>query len=338
MKIKLHQLSTRHRHTLLLGLLVASAPLASAALAEGVGDPAKRKAPRRLPAVTATIPADPIQTKRHALATSAEVAACSAEAALNGKSDTSQAATDHTVGIRKDPPARWLRSSTSTASAEVARRLIAQATREYGVGASLSAETSAWTAIRWAAESVDLAQRENGTPTSSDAGASALDRLQRARQAIREARDFSGMYGSVDAEAITRMAKSHLTEVLDSQPTQGLSATDAADRYLDNARVQLAPIAAQSVEAAQAMDLLAAIYLRRADAQDASQQYRTLFASRRPAGTAPQCEPCLAAWNAFGGCRLGRRGTFGARAFAVLGSGSRDRQRAGQSSTPLGPG
>ncbi len=267
MKIKLHQLTARHRQTLLLGLLVASASLASSALAEEAGDSAKRKAPRRLPTVTATISADHIPTKQHTLATSTELAACSAEALVNDKSDTSPAATGMTVGIHNDPPTRWLRSSTSSASAEVARRMIAQATREYGVGASLSAETSAWTAIRWAAESVDLAQRENGTAVSSDAGASALDRLQRARQAIREARDFSGIYGSVDARAITRMAKSHLTDVLDDQPTQGLSATDAADRYLDDARVQLAPIAAQSVEAAQAMDLLAAIYLRRADAR-----------------------------------------------------------------------
>lgn len=49
--------------------------------------------------------------------------------------------------------------------------------------------------------------------------------------------------------------------------TDGLTATDASDRYLDVARVLLAPIAKRSVQAARGMDLLAAIYLGRADSK-----------------------------------------------------------------------
>jgi len=163
-----------------------------------------------------------------------------------------------------DPsPARWLRSTSSSAAEEVARRLIAQSTREFEVGAWLSAETSAWNAVRWGAESVDLAARERGEPGS----ATALRDLGLARDAIREARDFSGIYGPVDGDAIQRMALSHQTNVLDNQPIDGLTATDASDRYLDHARVLLAPIARQSLEAAQGMDLLAAIQLGRADAR-----------------------------------------------------------------------
>lgn len=164
------------------------------------------------------------------------------------------------------PTTKWLRTSSSSATAEVARRLISQATREFNVGASLSAETSAWEAIRWAAEAVDLTTRE--TPTlANQSSETALKKLEFAREAIREARDFAGTYGAVNSEAIARMAKSHVTNVLDDETTAGLSATDAADRYLDAARTQLAQIAASSVEAAQAMDLLAAVYLTRADAK-----------------------------------------------------------------------
>ncbi len=71
----------------------------------------------------------------------------------------------------------------------------------------------------------------------------------------------------VDSYSMRRMIMSHQTAVLDSQPIDTLTATDAIDRYLDEARVRLAGIAAKSVEAAQAMDLLAAIYLGRADAR-----------------------------------------------------------------------
>ena len=159
-------------------------------------------------------------------------------------------------------PARWLRSTSSSAAAEVARRLVGQATREFEVGAWMSAETSAWNAVRWAAESVDLAARERGEQVA----ATSLRDLQVARDAIREARDFSGVYGPVNGEAIERMALSHQTDVLDHASIEGLTATDASDRYLDHARILLAPIARQSIEAAQGMDLLAAIQLGRADA------------------------------------------------------------------------
>jgi tetratricopeptide (TPR) repeat protein len=160
---------------------------------------------------------------------------------------------------------RWLRTSTSSASREVARRLIDQASAEYSIGAWASAETSAWEGLRFAAESVELASRERGDSPANGRYAAALANLQIARTAIREARDFGGHYGVSDRASIRRMATSHQTAVLDSQPIDTLTAADAIDRYLDEARVRLSDIASQSVEAAQAMDLLAAIYLGRAD-------------------------------------------------------------------------
>jgi hypothetical protein len=165
--------------------------------------------------------------------------------------------------ITESKPARWLRSTTSTAAATVAQRTIARASQEMRVGAWLSAETSAWEAMHWAAEAVDLAARENGG--QGQRSASALERLQVAEDAIREARDFSGSYGSLNLEGIRRIARSHQTKVLANQSLEGITSMDAADRYLDEARTQLAPIAEASLEAVQAMDLLAEIYLGRAD-------------------------------------------------------------------------
>ena len=165
--------------------------------------------------------------------------------------------------IVESKPKRWLRSTTSTAAATVAQQTIVRATREMRVGAWLSAEASAWEAMHWAAEAVDLTARENGR--SWHRGTSALEHLQVAEVAIREARDFSGNYGSLNVEGIRRIALSHQTTVLANQSLDGITAMDAADRYLDEARTQLAPIAENSAEAVEAMDLLAEIYLGRAD-------------------------------------------------------------------------
>ena len=66
-----------------------------------------------------------------------------------------------------------------------------------------------------------------------------------------------------DPQAVARIARSHATKILHSEMTEGMTATDASDRYLDTARVNLARLAAASVEAAQAMDLLAATLLTR---------------------------------------------------------------------------
>lgn len=141
--------------------------------------------------------------------------------------------------------------------------MIVQTSREFEVGAWSSAEASAWQSLRFAAESVDLAGRERGEQIET----SCLKNLQAAREAIREARDFSGVYGPLDGEAIKRMAISHQTDLLDGESMAGMTATDASDRYLDHARILLAPVARQSMEAAQTLDLLAAIFLRRADAK-----------------------------------------------------------------------
>lgn len=240
----------------ILGLLLASVSVGGTLDAGQTNPTATRKFPRRLPAVTA---AETGQTSSET-APAVQPGPAQSEDAESIAAAPADGPPAIQPGQSGKPPTRWLRSTTSSAADQVARRLIAQATGEYRIGAWLSAEATAWDALRWAAQSIDLADHAEG-----DAGNATSQILQSARDAIREARDFAGAYGAVDGEAIVRMARSHRTDLLDDDQAKGLSATDASDRYLDQARVLLAGIASRSVEAAQAMDLLAAVYLSRAD-------------------------------------------------------------------------
>ncbi|MFK8115342.1 MAG: hypothetical protein AB8B91_24305 [Rubripirellula sp.] len=166
----------------------------------------------------------------------------------------------------KRPTKRWLRSKTSSSAVQASQRLILEGSRDYSVGAWLSAEKTAWESLRWAAESIDLAAREAGYSAKDVQRDGATIRLQAAKTAMEEARDFSQQAGAMDTATIARIAKTHATTVLHEAPLEGLTASDAADQYLDHARVLLAPIATNSVEASRSMDLLAAVYLQRNDA------------------------------------------------------------------------
>ncbi len=97
---------------------------------------------------------------------------------------------------------------------------------------------------------------------SIDHQSSAADDLRIARTAIREALDFSGVYGDLNTDGVKRIARSHRSEII-TRDRQNISATDAIDQYLNKARVRLSRLATSRVEAAQAMDLLAAIHLGR---------------------------------------------------------------------------
>ena len=93
---------------------------------------------------------------------------------------------------------RWLRSSSASDCARRARTLIDRGTIEYGSGAWLSAEATVWEAFRCAAEGIDLQERELAKAQLGIRRQSATGRLQFARTAIREARDFAGVYGNAD--------------------------------------------------------------------------------------------------------------------------------------------
>lgn len=158
-------------------------------------------------------------------------------------------------------PKLWLPSSTNATVMTRGRQLLDQAHRENQVGAYSSAEYSTYEALTQFASALDA--EFTSTPT-------ALDKLQRAEKAMREAGDFAGRYGVVDRDAIVRFVRSHETSVLklaleSESALQALTATMAIDVYLDEARFHLAGLAASSVEIAEALDLLAAIKLGRND-------------------------------------------------------------------------
>jgi hypothetical protein len=206
--------------------------------------------PNRLPAVASTRVSNTVPVP-------------AATASVRSRSTMPPTRSGATVS-NSSPRATYLKSSTARAAAENAVNLIERATIEYESKAWLSAEKTAWDAILQAAISVDLANQERFGTTAQTHPTCEM-RLERARTAMTEARDFSGVYGPTDDIAIRRIARGHQTgAVAWDQPGQ-LGPNEASDRYLDYARTELAAIAGQSVEAARAMDLLAAIHLGRND-------------------------------------------------------------------------
>ena len=160
--------------------------------------------------------------------------------------------------------ASWLPSTTSTSCQQQSLRLLGQAMTEYQHRAWASAEDSGWESLRYAAEGIDITERNASFGTNRGSKAASND-LQIARTAIREARDFAGKYGDLDVAAMERVVLSHNTTVLKNLSLRGTPPTDAIDRYLNEARIRLARLATYRPEAAQAIDLIAAIQLGRGD-------------------------------------------------------------------------
>lgn len=155
---------------------------------------------------------------------------------------------------------RWLQSITTSSCSERASKLLDDAYREYAVSAWSSAEDSAWKSLELIVRGIDVADRQTA---ASNATPSASISLEEARTAIREARDFVAGGGAMDAERLEGIVSSHQTPVLTGLIPKGITASEAADRYLDHARIKLAEIAGYRIQAAQAMDLIAAIGLGR---------------------------------------------------------------------------
>jgi hypothetical protein len=153
------------------------------------------------------------------------------------------------------PPPRqaWLQSTTAMALSDKAVGKLEQAKIEYHSKAWLSAEQSAWEAIAFFSQAIDLRTVDTG----------AMERFRVAREAIIEARDFGATNATTQSDALMRIAKSHRTDVIADDEASNLTAAVAADRYLDFARRNLAPLAAADVRCAEAIDFLAAIYLAR---------------------------------------------------------------------------
>ncbi len=200
--------------------------------------------------------------------------------------------------IASTPPAPpsatavYLASQTAQSQIDAAATLLRQAGLEYECAAYASAETSAWDALEKAATAIDLARSPRGpgsraTGEANQAG-DALRQFYQGKRALIEAQDFVGPFAQGDPQAIARLARAHQTSVVRETlpPMMGSysaearvrlgqqrgqqnsnaelpTASEAIDRYLDFARSQFSGIAADSMLAAQTMDLLAAIRLGR---------------------------------------------------------------------------
>lgn len=222
--------------------------------------------PTRLPPVGQTDRQTQADTNNPAPSNDVTQAASSQVPLISGDEARARVAALKTATVPHPQPnktasRRWLRTTTADARLELARRLLAEGSRNYDVRAWLSAEANAWEAMQLAAEATDIARRALGVKVSPEETDIAM--LHVARKAITEARDFARWSNPADPQAVARIARSHATKILHSEMTEGMTATDASDRYLDTARVNLARLAAASVEAAQAMDLLAATLLTR---------------------------------------------------------------------------
>lgn len=228
-------------------------------------------------AVLAT-PADPlIEDTQVGLPTSNPVSPNTQLASDRSDRHGAVAGREEAVAVKKTS---WLQSITPTTCQRNSLRLLDDANREYSVRAWVSAEASAWESLAYAAQAIDVTNQQTD---DSEAGNrwSAARSLVKAKTAIREARDFSLLSDPLDADAIRRVVLSHQTNVLkdellgraDDDATQmgpaetvsgtTISASVAADRYLDHARELLSRLAKCQVSVAATLDLLAAIQLGR---------------------------------------------------------------------------
>ncbi|MCC9601286.1 hypothetical protein LOC67_12085 [Stieleria sp. JC731] len=157
---------------------------------------------------------------------------------------------------------RWLQSVTIDSCSARSEQHLADAYREYRVGAWSSAEASAWKALELIATGIDIADRQTA---ASNTQPRAAKQLRTAKTAMIEARDFLSGGAAIDVDRINAIATSHQTPIFAGGVPEGITTTEAADRYLDYARMNLAPLAKYHVMAAQAMDLVAAIELGRND-------------------------------------------------------------------------
>ncbi|WP_146516880.1 tetratricopeptide repeat protein [Rubripirellula amarantea] len=245
---------TKHKTAKRRALLNQIAAIAAFGMISGASAMAQdaNMRPTRLPPTKSTI-----NTASPASATPAANITAKANATALSH-DAARSSLTTSVSSVSAPSKRWLKTSTSNATLVKARAMIEQARVEYASKAWVSAENSAWHAVQLCAQAIDQDNTEPGSVL-------AIDQFRKAKLAITEARDFGGLYGPVDSASVKRIAKAHQTKLLSQHGASELTATQASEYYLDYARVELAQIAADSVESAEAMDMLAATYLARGD-------------------------------------------------------------------------
>ncbi len=95
-----------------------------------------------------------------------------------------------------------------------------------------------------------------------DGGNSHAKQLDVALDAIRESEDFCGRFGAVDTRSLERMVAVHETQVLKGHELVNISSMRATEAYLSIAKDGLVAAAGQSVDASDALVMLAIIEKR----------------------------------------------------------------------------
>jgi hypothetical protein len=198
---------------------------------------------------TSTVP-PPVETPPTRIATAAR-----RQAALN-----QSAVPAPNAGIN-----RWKPTVTSQTCDQRAKASLANAYQEYSVSAWASAEASAWEALEFIATGIDVESFGDEAATRTNA-LSAVRDLDQARRAVMEVRDFRGGTRLIDRQYFATLVASHRTQVFGNQLPEGVTPAIATEQYFEFARQRFARLATAKREAAQAIDLLAAIYLGRNEA------------------------------------------------------------------------
>lgn len=182
----------------------------------------------------------------------AGVTAVLASAANDGRRSQSPSQAEvtehvHAVPVKKLLPRLSHRTVDTSRLMEDARQSLEAAHRSLKSDAVFTAEKSALDALR---SVVNVNDMELDSDWCSQ-------QLEIGLQALREAEDFNGKYGPVDAESLARMVYSHETTVLKDVDLSGVTGIEATEQYLQQARVSLFDAAGGVPEAGQALMLLA---------------------------------------------------------------------------------
>ncbi|WP_146402243.1 hypothetical protein [Planctomycetes bacterium CA13] len=143
------------------------------------------------------------------------------------------------------------------------RQTLDEAAHEYRVGAWLSAEASAWHALAIAVDAIEITDDHGSNSDGSQTDP--VSDLQLARAALIEARDFAQQLSAETQVSLETIVRSHRMKLIAENMLEKTTPTQAMGIYLEHAREMFAVLANQNVQAAEAMDLLAAIYLGRND-------------------------------------------------------------------------
>jgi hypothetical protein len=162
----------------------------------------------------------------------------------NGEIGSFQAVAENQLDapIRIEPIPREI-NEQAVRLREAARQSFQSANQRLLRGATHSAKMYAMQTIRSIAAMQDAIHGGNRHTTQ----------LQAALDAVRESRDFNGIFGTIDQSSLQRMVAVHKTVALKDQDLENLSAIEASEAYLAVARDNLVAASGGAQEASDAL-------------------------------------------------------------------------------------